>query len=100
MIVYNETFIIEDSAAPAWLEWIKAEHIPAVMETGIFGKYLILTVIDSPNEGFTYCIQYHTDTVDTYSQFHYHHMPQLHEKHATVWENQFVLFTTVMETVD
>jgi len=100
MIVYNETFIVEESIAPAWLDWIKTEHIPAVLGTGWFTGHRILTVLDSPNEGITYCIQYHSESVDTYSNFHYRHMPGLHEKHNSVWENQFVLFTTVMETVD
>ncbi len=99
MIIYNETFIVEESIAAKWLEWIKAEHIAAVMKTGWFSDHKILTVLDSPNEGVTFCIQYAADSIENYSQFYYRHMPALHEKHNKQFEEQFALFHTLMETV-
>jgi hypothetical protein len=100
MIIYNETFIVEDTITGEWLNWIRTEHISSVMATGSFDAYHILTVLDSPNEGVTYCIQYTTDSIERYSQFYYHHLPALHERHNQQFENQFVLFHTLMETVE
>ncbi len=101
MIVYNETIIIDDAIVEEWLTWIKNNHIPAILATGAFDGYKVLTVLDSPNEGITYCFQYHTDTVlkDT-ATFYYKHMENCTKPHNAQFEERFVLFHTLMETVD
>jgi len=100
MLVYNETFIIEDAIKDEWLQWINEVHIPAVKATGCFNDdHQMLTVLDSPNEGITYCIQYTTDAIERYSEFYYKHINQLHENHNKQFEGRFALFHTLMETV-
>ena len=74
-------------------------HIPAVMATGHFTSYQILNVIDSPNEGVTYCIQYQTESLAEFNQFYNKHLHQLQENHNQAFENQFVIFNTLMQTV-
>lgn len=74
-------------------------YIPMVMETGHFNGYSILTVMDSPNEGVTYCIQYLTDKLEDYNDFNQNHLQRLQAIHQQMFENQFVLFNTLMQTV-
>jgi hypothetical protein len=100
MIIYNETFIVEESISGEWLHWILTNHIDAVMKTGSFDSYKMLTVLDSPNEGVTYCIQYTTNAIERYSDFYYKHLQSLHDLHNKQFENQFVLFHTLMETIE
>lgn len=100
MIIYNETIIVDESVHQQWLSWIQAEYIPQVMQTGYFKSYTILSVLDSPNEGVTYCIQYLTDSRENYNNFSQHHMPRLQNIHMQRFENQFVLFNTLMKTVN
>jgi hypothetical protein len=100
MLVYNETFIVDDTIIDAWLPWIKKNHIDSIMALGTFDSYKVLTVLDSPNEGVTYCIQYYTDAVERYSEFYYKHMEQLHQDHNKQFEERFALFHTLMETVE
>lgn len=100
MLVYNETFIVDDAIVSEWFAWIKSNHIPAVMGTGAFDGYKILTVLDSPNEGITYCIQYHSDAIARYSDFYYKHMDNIHKTHNAQFEERFALFHTLMETVE
>jgi len=100
MIVYNETLIVEEGTYPEWLSWMKKVHIPAVMATGYFESYRILNVIDSPNEGVTACIQYNTDTEEKFGQFYEQHLQGLHIIHNQRYEGKFLLYTTLMETVD
>ena len=35
MIIYNLTINLEDSIHDDWLEWMKKNHMPDVMRTGI-----------------------------------------------------------------
>ena len=100
MLIYNETFIIDDTIADHWLEWIKNNHIPAVLATGAFDGYKMFTILDSPNEGITFCLQFHTDAVERYSDFHYKHLEDLHAAHNKQFEERFALFHTLMESVD
>lgn len=100
MIIYNETIIVDEAIHKQWLSWMKAEYIPMVMETGHFTNYTILNILDSPNEGVTYCIQYLTDTVENYNHFNREHLQRLQFVHQQRFENQFVLFNTLMQTVN
>jgi len=100
MIVFNDTIIIEESVHQDWLEWLKAIYIPAMMDTGYFKSYQVLTVIDSPNEGVTYCVQYHAESMADFNKFYNQHFHKLKALHSQQFENQFVIFNTLMQTVD
>jgi hypothetical protein len=100
MIIFNDTVIVEESAHDKWLTWVKAVHIPAVMATGYFKSFQILNVIDSPNEGVTYCIQYYAENIQDFNHFYNKHLHQLQAIHNQEFENQFVIFNTLMQTVD
>ncbi len=100
MIIYNETFVIEEHAGHEWLEWMQAEHIPAAMATGYFTEYKVLTVIDSPNEGVTYCVQYITDDITKYNLFKERYLHHLHSRHHQQFENRYVLFNSLMKTIN
>jgi len=100
MIIYNETFVVEASAGAEWLQWMQEEHIPAAMKTGYFNEHKILEVLDSPNEGITYCIQYITADINKYEQFKEQHLHSLHVRHHEQFENRYVLFNSLMKTID
>lgn len=100
MIIYNETFVVEDDIKDTWLSWIKQNHITAIMETGDFSSSQILQVLNSPNEGVTYCIQYFTDSLHKYEHFMLYHLNPLHIAHNQTFENRFVLFNTLMQKID
>ena len=99
MIVYNETVIVDEAIHRQWLSWMQQHYIPLVMATGHFNSYKILNVLDSPNEGVTYCVQYLADSRETYNKFADQHQQALQAVHFQQFENQFVLFTTLMQTV-
>ncbi|WP_183563295.1 DUF4286 family protein [Mucilaginibacter sp. SP1R1] len=100
MIVYNDTIIIEETIQEEWLNWIKTVHIPAVMATGCFSSYKILTVVDSPNEGVTYCIQYNADNMEQFQQFYMNHLYKFRSIHQERFDEKFVMFNTLMKEVE
>ncbi|EHQ28053.1 DUF4286 family protein [Mucilaginibacter paludis] len=99
MIILNETIIIDQDVHADWLNWLKTVHIPAVMATGHFNGYRILNVLNSPNEGFTYCVQYDTDMeqYNVYQQAAANHFKNIHLKK---FENKLVLFESIMQVVN
>ena len=100
MIIYNETIIVDESIYKEWLNWMQTVQIPAIIKTGLFNSYRILKVIDSPNEGVTYCIQYHASNIDNYNQFKNNHQLNFQAVHQQQFENKFVMFNTIMQALN
>jgi len=100
MLLYNVTLIIEDSVAEDWLSWMQEVHIPEVMQTGMFVSSRLLKVIDSPNEGVTYCAQYVAENLENYNTYQDKFAPELQADLNEKFANKFVAFRTLMEYVD
>lgn len=100
MILYNVTIILEEEIHEAWLNWLKQEYLVQVMDTGCFVSYRVLKVLDSPNEGLTYCIQYIADSNEKYREYlsSYENNQMNHVPNQFL--NKFVVFTTLMEYIE
>ena len=99
MLLYNVTLILEETVANDWLQWMQEIHIPEVMATGLFVSHRLLKVIDSPNEGVTYCAQYVADSQADYDKYQQDFAPSLQAKLNEKFENKFVAFRTLMEFI-
>jgi hypothetical protein len=99
MLLYNVTIIIEEESASEWLKWMQQTHIPEVMATGKFVSNRLLKVLDSPNEGVTYCAQYVVETQGDYDDYQLNHAPVLQAELKQKFENKFVAFRTLMEFI-
>ena len=100
MIIFNDTVIIEESVHQEWLKWMREVYIPKVMATGHFKSYQILNVIDSPNEGLTFCVQYSAENMHDFNEFYSNHLHQLQALHNNEFKDRFVIFNTLMQTVE
>jgi len=100
MIILNETIIIDERINTEWLNWMKAVHIPAVMATGHFNSYQVLTVLSSPNEGITYCVQYKADNIEDYNAYNEKYATAIKNNHFKQFENKFVQFESLMQVID
>lgn len=99
MIIYNVTVILDESIHAEWLKWMQEEHLQAVMNTGCFVANRILKVIDSPNEGVTYCVQYTAETIEKYTEYQTTFAPALQSAFPKHFSNKFVIYRTIMESV-
>ncbi|MGM9479195.1 DUF4286 family protein [Pedobacter sp. GSP4] len=99
MFLYNVTLILEDTAAEEWLQWMQEVHIPGVMATGMFVSNRLLKVVDSPNEGVTYCAQYVAETLAQYNQYQEEFAPALQAELNERFKNRFVAYRSLMEFI-
>jgi hypothetical protein len=99
MFLYNVTLILDDAAAEEWLQWMQDVHIPEVMATGMFVSNRLLKVVDSPNEGVTYCAQYVAETMDHYNKYQEVFAPALQAELNERYKNRFVAYRSLMEFV-
>jgi hypothetical protein len=99
MYIYNVTINIENSAHDTWLEWMKSEHIPAMLDTRKFTKALMTKVqVEEEMGGTTYSVQYHTDSKATLDKYYAEDAEKLRAQ-GKHFEGKFVAFRTELEII-
>jgi hypothetical protein len=100
MILYSVTVNIDRQVEQDWLQWMKAVHIPEVMDTGLPMSYKLLRLLtEIENEGTTYSCQYYFQTMEDYFTYDKLHSPALQQKHHFRFQNKYVAFRTLLEEV-
>ncbi|MEO8210901.1 MAG: DUF4286 family protein [bacterium] len=100
MILYNVTINIDDSVHDEWLRWMKSEHIPEVLATGLFtGNKIFKIISKEKEEGNTYSIQYFLNSIDDYEKYLNEYASKLQTEHSEKYKDKFIAFRTLMESV-
>jgi Domain of unknown function (DUF4286) len=101
MLIYNVTSQVNHSISVDWLNWMKTEHIPEVLSTGMFTHYQLVKLLETDEtDGITYAIQYFCNTKEQYEQYIIQYAPLLRQKALQRWGNQFIAFRTLMEVIN
>ena len=101
MIVYNVTVKVEPGIADKWIQWMKAEHLNDMMNTGLFSDYRLCRLMEQDeSEGVTFVIQYHSDSTENYQSYVQEHAPRMRKKSLDKFGNKFAAFRTVMEVIN
>ena len=101
MFVYNVTIKINVPIHDQWLEWMKNIHIPDMLSTDCFQDATILRLLEvDDTDGYTYAIQYKTESKSKYNQYTELYAPSMRQKTIEKWGDQFVAFRSFLEIVD
>jgi hypothetical protein len=97
MIIYNVTVKVEAGIAAEWVEWMKKEHIPDLMKTGLFVDSKLCRLLEQDEtDGKTYVVQYYLDSMEHYDNYISEHAPRMREKGFERFGSKFIAFRTVM----
>lgn len=97
-ILYNVTIKVEADTYLEWLDWMKAVHIPEVMETQCFESYRITRILgDDDEHGIGFAIQYVASDIDTFNKYQSQHAKRLQKAHTDRYANKYVAFRTLMQ---
>lgn len=101
MILYNVTINVEDSIHDAWLLWMLNEHIPQVLDTGMFVSYRMFKVLTRQGEetGTTYCVQYFAESMSDYDFYIEQYAPAFRKETEDRFSGKYVIFRTLLEEV-
>ncbi len=100
MIIYNVTIKIDLDVHDEWLSWMKLEHIPRVLETGLFNDHRMLRILeDDQSDGISYAVQYTAKDMSDYFTYEAEHAPALRQEAADKYPNKFVAFRTLLKVV-
>ena len=101
MIIYNVTCSIETDIINDWLEWMEKEHVPEVMNTGIFIEAQINRVISDDKSGLvTYAIQYLCREMKDLHMYQSNFAPSLQKKHSDRYGSKVIAFRTLLEVIN
>ena len=101
MLIYNVTTKVAHKINDAWLQWMKEEHIPHVMDTNMFTHYQMVRLMETDDsDGVTYAVQYFCNNWDQYAQYIRNFAPELRKKAIDRWGDQINSFRTLMEVIN
>lgn len=100
MYIYSVSINIEEEIHDQWLEWMKKEHIPEMLETGKFTKALMTKVlVNEEMGGITYSVQYTTESKEMLQKYYDENASEMRAK-SKAFEGKFVAFRTELEIVE
>lgn len=100
-IIYNVTVKIDTEVEETWLDWMRATHIPDVLQTGCFTGCAIRKLrYPKDTDGVTYTFQYRCAEMNDLDRYHREYATALQQDHSTRFANRFVAFRTVLEDVE
>ncbi len=100
MLLYNITLIAEDQVATACLQWLKNAHVPAIRTLPSFISHQLFQLVDSPNEGQTYCLQFLLRDKEAYHQEVESLSASLLQELQQQYPNQVFYFSSLMVHLD
>ena len=99
-ILYNVTCSVSLEIHEEWLHWMKHEHIPDVMETGMFDEFKLCRIKEYEENGLTYAVQYIAPSREKFEEYTKEFAPSLQQKHRLKYGESVLAFRTVLEILD
>ena len=99
--IYNVTVVVNPVVEERWLKWMREEHIPNVMETGLFSSFLFTQVFPEQEQDHpSYSIQYRAADLESIKLYMQMYADELRAKSAKTWGEHALAFRTVLEVLD
>lgn len=97
MILLNITLLSDQDIHEELKSWIITDFFPGIVLDDLFSSQALLKVINSPNEGVTYAMQFVAESDDALIKFRHQQLPLLHTKVQQNWANKVFFFESIME---
>ena len=79
---YEVTMEVDSSISEEWVEYMRSEHIPEVMQTGVFMSCQFLRIIEPAKEGLEcFRITYEAKSLSAIQAYRAELSPELQRKH-------------------
>lgn len=98
-IIYNTTYIINDSIEQKWLSFMKADYLPILRNDRLCDDIIFSKVsIDQP-EGKTYSLQMVFESPEQQQYFLHHCLAELEEKIIRNFTGEYVCFSSLLTEI-
>ena len=101
MFIYNVTTHVNWSIHDAWLEWMQAEHLPALIATNCFVRFQLLKLHEQDEtEGATYVAQYFAESKALYNRYINLYANNFRKEIIEKWGENIFSFRTLLEVIE
>ena len=97
IIIYSETTAVAESVEQNWLQYMKAVHLPALMETGMFLDYRFLKIPASTGVDVSYNLQLRCESNEKFNEFKAFHENKFQKQIAERYQGNYGAFNTTLE---
>ena len=98
MILYNTTFVVEDSVHEEWLPWLKETHIQDYLDSNCFLGARLGKITSHKEPGMqTYSLQLFVSDDLTLDQFKNNFLAEIQQKSLQKFATKVLSFTSEME---
>lgn len=97
MILFNITILSDNEIHEELRSWILEDFIPNVAKEELFKSQSLLKILNSPNEGVTYSLQFIAEDETKIAAFRVGHLLALHNKAQNEYANKVYLLESLME---
>lgn len=100
MVIYNVTVSIDHGIAADWLSWMRAKHIPDVLQTGCFLECRLSKVNGEEEGGITYSVMYLAADQSHLDKYQAQFAPALQKDHSDRYQGKFAAFRTTLDVIE
>jgi len=98
MIIYNTSYLIENSMEEGFCEWMKTKFIPLLKETGTFSSsYFCKVMLTTKDGGLTYSLQLLFKNRELFNKYQSRFEPGTKAVFDARFRNQIMSFSSVLE---
>jgi len=99
MILYNITFNVEDDVKDRWLEYMREQFIPAMIESGLLTRPVMSELLLQEPQGTSYALHFYSDNLDNLRRFQSDEWEGIFRKLRDEFGDKVVFFPTEMKVV-
>lgn len=100
MFIYNVTVHVEPTIEQEWLDWMKENHLPKMVQTGQFlAAKLFKVITDQDHGGVSYATQYHCASRKDYETYIEQYATTLRKDAIDRFGNSILAFRTQLEEI-
>ncbi len=100
MILYNVTVSIDPGIHEDWLNLMREEHIPEVLQTKCFTEARLSRIQGEEEGGMTFSIMYFSPSEELYEKYKSDFAPELQRKHTEKYAGRFAAFRTLLNVIE
>ncbi len=101
MIIYNTTYLVSDKVYRPFLNWVKATHIPELVNSGYFKNPRVCKVLtEEKQEGTSVSIQLEAQNLEAVTTWNEKHGDLFRMELASLFSEEVLYFCTNMEVIE
>lgn len=101
MLIFNTTFVVSDKMHDKWMKWVREQHLPFMLESGILSKPQIAKIMGvEEQDGTSYSVQFHVKDMNDLEKWHVLYAQKFELQFSQKFGSEVLFFATVLEIIE